>query len=738
MEEYKSHFDYQTLENYLMNNKEYSDSFVRNKYYLSPEKIKNFVENLPIEYINKINKEKPFDKNKTFDYERKGFNTSIRYTYNNNIIDYKIYGLLIKKLNDSLKANELYFIGNKKLLLLFPNKTEFDQDIYEIGFINEKGMFIPEYLLESNNKTIFSLADLNFFFKKDFFNFFLNLTSDSCNINNEHNISIGCCYKISHKENNLESNKGEYTKLKNSQQFSTKNEGNFQTKKPINPYVELIINIYLFKEELKNKINKKMKDKHEEKYYIIRKKWMDKLKQALSYDDKLKKYLESGDFKNIINKYNPKEKYDEFISEVMNLLSEDYLNNINNNLTKEEYIKDLISSQYYSMKLKEKNNIYYYYDNIEIIDDKIEKIIQKLFKLEYNEKRIFLFGDNKIIMDLELTSQYSIIIGHYNNNYFETDLLLQFSKKEEINTCFQKFTSEGYYKSYENLTFKQNNEIIIKKDDSNIIGKVYKISELEKNLISSSNIENKSEITPREIETSDIFNQNNNNLTQSQTQMIINRKKLDFFMENQIKALISYFLFTEKIKNVIKSSKKNRECYLIDENWMKSYTKFFLYEDIIQQINKITSNNSNYEGNVENIYEKFEYEFLNKIRAKEITKPKDNAKEISQILNSFPKENSFIDSGNDKDIEKYNNFKFNIIDEETYNFMNHSPHKILSDVKKREYLINEGKLFIKILPEAIKKYEILISSSILENNYFIPELLLKYDSNILLFVIILN
>ena len=140
---------------------------------LSPEKIKNLVENLPIEYINKINKEKPFDKNKTFDYERKGFNTSIRYTYNNNIIDYKIYGLLIKKLNDSLKANELYFIGNKKLLLLFPNKTEFDQDIYEIGFINGKGMFIPEYLLESNNsKTIFSLADLNFFFKKIFLIFF--------------------------------------------------------------------------------------------------------------------------------------------------------------------------------------------------------------------------------------------------------------------------------------------------------------------------------------------------------------------------------------------------------------------------------------------------------------------------------------------------------------------------------------------------------------------------------------
>ena len=53
--------------------------------------------------------------------------------------------------------------------------------------------------------------------------------------------------------------------------------------------------------------------------------------------------------------------------------------------------------------------------------------MQKLFQPEYNEKRIFLFGDNKIIMDLELTSQYSIIIGHYNNNYFETDLLLQFS-----------------------------------------------------------------------------------------------------------------------------------------------------------------------------------------------------------------------------------------------------------------------------------------------------------------------
>ena len=49
MEEYKSFFDFQILEDYLINKKEYSDSFVSEKV------INKLVESLPIDYINKIN-----------------------------------------------------------------------------------------------------------------------------------------------------------------------------------------------------------------------------------------------------------------------------------------------------------------------------------------------------------------------------------------------------------------------------------------------------------------------------------------------------------------------------------------------------------------------------------------------------------------------------------------------------------------------------------------------------------
>ena len=53
MKEYKSFFDYQSLENYLMNKKEFSDLFIKNNYYFSDKKISEIVNGLPEDYINK-------------------------------------------------------------------------------------------------------------------------------------------------------------------------------------------------------------------------------------------------------------------------------------------------------------------------------------------------------------------------------------------------------------------------------------------------------------------------------------------------------------------------------------------------------------------------------------------------------------------------------------------------------------------------------------------------------------
>ena len=92
------------------------------------------------------------------------------------------------------------------------------------------------------------------------------------------------------------------------------------------------------------------------------------------------------------------------------------------------------------------------------------------------------------------------------------------------------------------------------------------------------------------------------------------------------------------------------------------------------------------------------------------------------------KELDILDSGNDKDIVKYNNLKFYIIDSQIYKYMNlDSKEKIISSNKK-DYLINNGKIFIKLENESLGKFEILICSLNLTDNHIIPEILYKYKS----------
>ena len=67
--------------------------------------------------------------------------------------------------------------------------------------------------------------------------------------------------------------------LNNSQQTSIKGEAINNAKEGPNKYIELMINIYLLEEELKNKIIRKLENTNEENYIIISKKWMEKLKE---------------------------------------------------------------------------------------------------------------------------------------------------------------------------------------------------------------------------------------------------------------------------------------------------------------------------------------------------------------------------------------------------------------------------------------------------------------------------
>ena len=63
--------------------------------------------------------------------------------------------------------------------------------------------------------------------------------------------------------------------------------------------------------------------------------------------------------------------------------------------------------------------------------------------------------------------------------------------------------------------------------------------------------------------------------------------------------------------------------------------------------------------------------------------------------------------------------------------MNQGSEKILKNLNKKNYIINDKRIFIKLEDHKKEKNEILIATFNNESDYFIPELLLKYYSLII-------
>ena len=730
MDDYKSYFYCQDLENYLVNyfanKKEVFELFIKDNNYSSKE-IEKILDSLPPDYIDKINEKKNFDSKKNFKYEYNQTKEGKNYLCNNYIINSVVFELLNEmkyELNDLFREFNLCLLIKKKILL-WSDINDSNKEYDEIGFINNKGIFIPECILDIKEKNDISLENLNMFLKNDFLNIYLNKNKEFWDIKDKQQITIGNCIKLNTKTDETIEVKNEETpgntsdnKIilnndndkvsinKNHESIPNKNE------KEINLIILLMINIHLFKDELKSKVNRNLINTFKENFYIIAKEWIDNFNRIFHCDDKLFQYLNSGTVKDDIKKYKQNNNNKESLSGIINSFPVDYIEPINTSINNGqiEKIKNINNYQY---ELKVKNNVQYYV-NFEIINEEIASIIQELFTIELRDKKIFLFGDNKIIMPIDITSQPSIIIGEYNNNYFESVLLLYLYNSQYIDYCFTKFKTKGYTNALSNLNLEYKNETHIKNDAS--IGKLFKISDLENNKISNENLD--INITPDN--TNEInLNKNNQNGNNSNNNSNNNIKiKLNKFLENIIKALISYFLFSEELKQNLKSPKlKKYEGYLIDANWFKEYTQFIAFDEIRQLVQNIFKSNE-HEKNVEKIYESFDNQFLNKINEKE--------KQIYENLNkifSLEKKSNFIESGNINETIKYYRFEFILINQDTYNYINLSCDKLLSDIIKKEYIINNEKIFVKLSPASISKSEILICNFDTSNILVTPDLL---------------
>jgi len=193
---------------------------------------------------------------------------------------------------------------------------------------------------------------------------------------------------------------------------------------------------------------------------------------------------------------------------------------------------------------------------------------------------------------------------------------------------------------------------------------------------------------------------------------------LEEFTEKQIKILIEYYFFIEKLKENITLGNTSKECYIITKNYINEFQKFYLYDDLVQEIqillsyNNIKNNNTNKE---EIIFNNLNNEYLKKIKQNEDKYPKNilDNKETAQVKFKTEENIKYPDS-------------FEIINKNIYENIKIRKDNKIFDFGKKEYLINEGKIILKLDYPNLIIYEIIIGKIDKNYNTFNSNYLYKY------------
>jgi len=154
---------------------------------------------------------------------------------------------------------------------------------------------------------------------------------------------------------------------------------------------------------------------------------------------------------------------------------------------------------------------------------------------------------------------------------------------------------------------------------------------------------------------------------------------------------------------------------------MKEYKDFYLYNELVQEIQKILLSNNNIRNNNTNkeeiIFNKLDNEYLKKIEKNE----------NKYILDEVKKAQVYLKEDKNKKLFYPNNFE--IINKRIYDMIKLRKDNTSFNFRNKEYLINEGKIILK-LDYADKKldiYEIIVGTIDKTDNNFISNYLYKYN-----------
>ena len=578
---YKEYYHYKELCSYLKSDISIfkpieEENNLINHNLLNDDIILDMVRHLPKEFIELIMEKELLKKYKTNSINRNSNNTnrnfSPKYLTNFEIINFHQLNAF-KSLNfgEDCKyyPGECYICDEKIVVIIQDNDIYY----YQIGYIDNNDNIITEYYIDATctfDPKLFS----NIFISKSITSFLKDVYKDkknnSFNLNNNQNL-VFYCHKIGYDEN--DANKKE----------------TYILQKNINKFAKIILSFLFFNENFKKEIQNSISNINERQFigsfsecYLIKKENINEYRKLFLYG-KFCKYIKD-------NNLEKSENIEKALSKYMLNNSKIYFKNLfsNNNQKFEKLFnnKNLYSLELNEMK-DEYNNIIYYPDDIELINENIydnnfvpsSKEIQAIENVNIINKIQYIVNEGKIIIKFH---DNILIIGNLNtNNYhnlFKSEILLYFNRKEECLNHFIKLIKENYSKVISELVPNESQDNDIKNNRGKTIGKYYKTNINKMENFNGMNIQ------------------------------VLNNNNLKYYLRLLIKLIIGYESMKNKINKNIKEEQTDFEdyYYFISKKYIDEFNDIFNIKEIYDIIN----NNKHF---FINYYFTFEESMINKL-----------------------------------------------------------------------------------------------------------------------------
>ena len=614
-------------------------------------------------------------------------------------------GVAFSNIKDKIEENELNeeikkiivqskFINSNELIKELNNNKKYyliNEDFWKI-------ICKEDNKDEIGIKVLLTKKDIILFFKEDDKLMFINNNGiiEKSSLNNNLDNNENKNGENPNNNNSLDNNKINVFDNNNANKID-KNESNNNENDKYKNEIEILIKLNFYSKKMKDFVNQN-NDENKNLFYLINKNWINEFKNNFNYETLKQNLNQKNYFSNTENVQNIEETFfnNDLIKKIIANLPNEYFDKINNSN------KIKLNHNYEFEEININNKKLIYLINYQIINKNIYDLLLSNNYLKENQikkcKCIYL-NNNKIFIKFELEeNKYIDEIGYIDiNNTFIPQYLLYYNNNN-INYFMKN--------EFEKFCEKEINYCEIKNENNINIGFCYKINNVNIN-------EKQNKIEKNENETK------NNEL-----------KKDEIFLkyEKEFDILISFYynkdFLKEELEKSIKEGKIDKfSCYFINKEWFDFFKKLFFGDKFYDYLK-----NKNY--NLKKVNEDKVKKFIIKDFYKLLTK--ENDFNFEDFENKKQKLNEYQISPLLKKINLSNNNeviyffeKFYIINDKIFQKINY-----LTQLEEQKIIINNGKIIFNYEYSSSlnnnKFYNILIGNFNIDNNLFIPEIILDF------------